>query len=236
MKTLLTTILIFVSFYSTANNMIDSLKSQLAEKDTASVLIFIQENPEVLNTTDENGSSGFMIIAYSGLETVLNKAIALKRSFTFYEAIAAGKSDLVNEYLLSDDIVNKYSPDGFSPLALAAFFNHTEMAILLIENGGDPNLKATNPSKVNALHAAVAKENLALCEVLLNHGVDVNATQMQDVTPLHSAAHRGNLELVKMLVTNGADISLKMQNGDTAMSIAERDGHAEVLKYLKGVE
>ncbi|MFC3972618.1 ankyrin repeat domain-containing protein [Maribacter confluentis] len=51
---------------------------------------------------------------------------------------------------------------------------------------------AKNPSKVNALHSAIAKENHELCKLLIEYGVDVNTVQMQNVTALHSAVHRGN--------------------------------------------
>jgi ankyrin repeat protein len=42
---------------------------------------------------------------------------------------------------------NQYSNDGFTPLSLSAFFNQTEIEKLLLENGADPNLHATNLPK-----------------------------------------------------------------------------------------
>ncbi len=213
--------------------MIDSLKSELSKKDSAHLIALLASHPEVLEETDENGSSGFMLIAYSGLESVFNKAIDLKQSFSFHEAIVAGKESTFQELLKANNsLANSHSKDGFTPLSLAAFFDQTSIAIMLLENGADPNLQATNPSKVNALHSAVAKENYELCEKLIAFGVDVNATQMSNVTALHSATHRGNLEIVQLLVEHGAEIEIKMENGDTAVSIAERDNHQEVLKFL----
>ena len=130
-------------------------------------------------------------------------------------------------------LINQHATDGFTPVSLAVFFDRSEMAKWLLDQGADPNLQATNPSKVNALHAAVAKNNTELCKLLIAKGADVNALQMQRITPLHSAAHRGNLEMVTLLVKHGADIHLKMANGDTALSIAKRDGHKEVAAYLE---
>ncbi|UZR98152.1 ankyrin repeat domain-containing protein [Chondrinema litorale] len=229
------TICILVSFTLKASDMIDSIKSVLKQKDISKTIALIQAKPEILETSDKNGSSGFMLIAYSGLQSALEEAISLKKAFTFHEAIVSGQIAIVGEYLNNKDkaFVNLYSSDGFTPLSLAAFFDQTEIAILLLENGADPNLQATNPSKVNALHSAVAKENLDLCKKLIDFGVNVNAVQMQNVTALHSASHRGNLELVKLLVENGADTELKMENGDSALSIAERENKTEVAEYLK---
>jgi ankyrin repeat protein len=219
-----------------ANDMIDTLKTHIKSKEADKIVALITEHPEVLDKQDENGSSGLLIIAYSGVDTAFSKAKELKKSFTFHEAIVCGKEDSVVDFLAKDkSYANRYSIDGFTPLSLAAFFNQTGIAKLLLENGADPNLQATNPSKVNALHSAVAKENYELCKLLIEYGVNVNATQMQNVTALHSAAHRGNLKVVKLLIESGADINLKMDNGDTAISIAERDGHQEVKVYLENL-
>jgi hypothetical protein len=231
--------LIFILIISTivkASNMTDSLKTLIKNKETDKIIALITEHPKVLDDLDNNGSSGFLIIAYSGLETAFKQAKESKKSFTFHEAIVCGKIDLLKDYLSRDSsYANKYSNDGFSPLSLSAFFNHTEIAKLLLAFGANPNMQANNPSKVNALHSAVAKENYALCKILIEKGVDVNARQIQNVTALHSAAHRGNLKLVQLLVENGAEINLKMDNGDTAISIAEKDGHKEVKAYLESI-
>lgn len=216
-----------------ANDMIDSLKAYIKSKESNKIIAYIKKNPEILEQIDANGSTGLLIIAYSGLDNAFTKAKELKKHFNFHEAIVCGKLDLVKQNILQNkNLTNTYSVDGFTPLSLAAFFNETTIAKLLLEHGANPNLQAINPSKVNALHSAVAKENYDLCLLLIKNGVNVNATQIQNVTALHSAAHRGNLKIVKLLVENGAEINLKMDNGDTATSIAEKDKHKEVLDYL----
>ena len=213
--------------------MIDSLKAYIKNKESDKIIVCIQRNPEILEQIDANGSSGLLVIAYSGLDKAFTKAKELKKHFNFHEAIVCGKFNLVKQNLLQNkNLTNTYSVDGFTPLSLAAFFNETLIAKLLLENGANPNLQATNPSKVNALHSAVAKENYDLCLLLIKKGVNVNATQMQNVTALHSASHRGNLKIVQLLVENGAKIHLKMDNDDTAISIAEKDKHREVFDYL----
>lgn len=214
--------------------MIDSLKNLLHNKETEKLLEMLSANPEVLDAKDANETSGFLLVAYSGNQPVFQKAKAVRKNFSFQEAVIAGRIDLVNERLLNNPtLANQYSTDGFTPLALAAFFNETEIARLLIRHGANPGLSATNQSRVNALHSAVAKENLELCELFLLNGADVNAPQMQNVTALHSASHKGNLQIVKLLVENGANIESKMDNGDTALAIAERDGHHPVASFLK---
>lgn len=215
--------------------MIDSLQTLILNKDTTNIAKLIEENPNVLEMRDKNRSSGFMLLAYSGLSTVFEKAIEMKSTFSFHEAIVAGKMPLLKDYSISEirSLSNKHSDDGFSPLSLAVFFDQSAIAIFLLENGADPNLHATNPSKVNALHSAVAKENYELCLKLIEAGANVNAVQQQNVTALHAAVHRGNFAIVKLLAENGANLASKMDNGDTPISIARRDKHFDVLAYLE---
>jgi ankyrin repeat protein len=144
--------------------------------------------------------------------------------------------DEAKAFISADEtIVNQYSKDGFTPVSLAAFFDQTEIAKVLLEQGANPELQATNPSKVNALHSAVAKGNYELCELLVATGMDLNLGQTQNVTALHSAAHRGNLKMVQLLVENGADIHAKMENGSTPLDLAKKDGHQDVVIYLGGL-
>ncbi len=215
--------------------MIPLLKTALQNREEEKVISFLTDNPQSLGMEDENGSSGLMLIAYSGLEKAFKHAISLKKDFSFHEAIVCGRI----EELSTDDstaMVNTHSKDGFSPLSLAAFFNRNAIAALLLAKGADPDLAAINPTKVTALHSAVAKENYELCAQLIAKGADVNAVQIQQVTPLHSAVHRGNLELAKLLIENGANGSLQMDNGDTPLAIAKREGHTSLEEFLLAVQ
>jgi uncharacterized protein len=216
--------------------MINQLKVYIKNRESENVTSLVTSNPDVLDQTDENGVSGFLNLAYSGMNEAFDKAIASKQSFTFHEAIVGGKTEQVKMQIVTDkSLVNQYSPDGFTPIALAAFFDQQEIAIALLEGGADPSVHANNPVKVNALHAAVAKGNYTLCKLFLEYGTPVNAPQTQNVTPLHAAAHRGNLKLVKLLAEHGADPKMAMDNGDTPIDIARRDNHHEVVNFLEKV-
>lgn len=214
--------------------MIEALKSLIQNQNVDSCYQMLSDNPEVLDIKDENGATGFMLVAYSGDARLLELAVALKNELDFYEAIIVGDIELVKEYVEKNKemLINSFSGDGFTPIALAAYFNQSEMVRFLFEMGADPNTKASNPSRVNALHAAVARENLALCGFLLDNGAMVDATQISGVTPLHSAVHRGNVELTKLILSYNPNVYLKMDNGQDALAIAsnlENDTIKQIL-------
>lgn len=222
-----------VAFAQNHLKMINQLKTILQNPDSNVVLAFVAQNPHVLEEQEE-GKTGLMFIAYNRNKDIRLAAAKYKGELNFFEAIAIGnKAEVEKQLTREPDLVNRFSPDGFTPIGLACFFEEEEIATLLLGSGANPNTNANNASKVNALHAAVAKNNYRLCQILIDAGVDVNVAQMENVTPLHSAAHRGNLKIVKLLIEHGANINMKMNNGDTAFLIASRDQHSEVAAYLR---
>lgn len=215
---------------------LSQLQELLLSKEQARLEDLIVQHPAVLDATNEQGQSGFMLIAYSFQSNLLQKAQALKKAFTLYEAVVAGRLAEVQQIITAQpSLINEYSPDGFTAISLAAYLGQKEVVDYLLQHNADPNKKANNGSKVNALHAALAYNDTGICELLLKHGANVNMPQSQGIMPLHSAAHRGNLEMVKLLVRHQAAIQAKTQDGKTALDFAEKDEHQEVVAYLQSL-
>jgi len=212
---------------------ITELTELLKTRDTNKITTFIKANPSVLSTKTERGITGLLMVAYYQLPEVLEKILPLKKDLTIHEAASCGAFELVKQFLEKDpSLLNSIAPDGFPLLSLACYFGKEKIATYLIEQGADIGLVATNGSKIQALHAAVAKNDYNICALLVAQGADVNAPQVQGVRPLHSAVHKGNLSIVELLVQKGADIHAAMDNGDTPKSIAKRENQKEVLAYL----
>jgi len=212
---------------------IELLGQLLKAREEQAILQLVKAYPSVLSQKNEQGIAGLMLIAYYKLPNVLQEVLPLKEDLTFHEAVACGDLEGVKDFLAQEPtLLNQASPDGFPPLCLACYFGQRANASYLLEAGADINAVATNGSNIQALHAAVAKNDVQICEWLLEKGAAVNATQTQGVTALHSAVHRGNMTMIKLLVQHGADKQAKMDNGDTPISIAEREGQKEILTYL----
>jgi hypothetical protein len=66
-----------------------------------------------------------------------------------------------------------WTPDGFTPLHIAAFAHNVEAARSLLEAGADPNVYATASfARVTPLGTCAFAGAEAIAELLLEHGAD----------------------------------------------------------------
>lgn len=142
-----------------------------------------------------------------------------------YDAIIIGDRDQVTKALAAGWDANALSPDGFTPLGLAAFFNRPEIFDLLLPLTGDVNAPAQNPQQVAALHAATAMRSVPMVEKLLRAGARPDQPQAGGITPLHVAAHHGDGAIAALLVLFGADPRLRNAKGEDAIAQARAGGH-----------
>ena len=161
-------------------------------------------------------------------------AEAPPESLTVHEAAAMGLRPRLEQLLAADPaLVNAWSPDGFQPLGLAAFFGQRQAVELLLARGGEVNTHARHQFHVAALHAALAGPDHEIARLLVAAGADVNARQQGGVTPLHEAAQNGELELIRLLIEHGADAAAADDQGRTAVDFASAQGHTSVVEFLQ---
>ena len=162
------------------------------------------------------------------------EALAADAALTIWEAAALGRDDQVAQLLRdTPSAIDEWTPDGWTPLMLAAFFGPASTVRLLTEAGADIGAAARNPMKVQPLHAAVGARNRESVELLLDQRADPNARQQVGYTPLMGAASAGREDIVLLLLSRGADKSLVSADGKTAADIAREHGHAELAQRLQ---
>jgi len=93
------------------------------------------------------------------------------------------------------------------------------------------------PQGVNArggyyLHAALAKGNLDMARLLLEHGVDVTASDNGPLLPLHWESRRGHGDAVELLLKYHTDIDIQDENGQTSLTFASQYGQPDVVHVL----
>jgi len=148
------------------------------------------------------------------------------------EAAAIGDVVQVRDRLASGVGVDSRTPDGFTPLHLAAFFGAPTVVAELIGAGADLDAVAENAMRVQPLHAATAGRHGDCAALLIDAGADVNGAQRDGYTPLHSAAANGDAALVDRLLAAGAAGEARNDDGQTAADLASAAGHQEVAARL----
>jgi uncharacterized protein len=209
----------------------------IAAGDLDRVRELIAEDAALPGARDAEGLSAVTQARYHGQDDIVDTLLAAGPELDVFEAAAVGRLERVRE-LLEDDpaLVTALSPDGFTPLHLAAFFGHPKTARLLVERGADTNAVARNPMRVRPLHSAAAAQQLEIAELLVDHGADVNATQERGFTPLHAAAQNGDIGLARLLLGRGADREQATEDGRRAADFAAAAGHGEIRALLGNEE
>lgn len=138
--------------------------------------------------------------------------------------------------MLEDDatLANTYSPDGWTPLHLAAHFGHTNMARWLLDAGADVHARSRNDLANQPLHAAAAgKAPVELLVMLLDAGAEVNAREHGGFTPIQQCAENGDLAAARLLLERGADAQARADDGQTALALALAGGHEDIAHLLR---
>jgi len=151
-----------------------------------------------------------------------------------FEAATVGRADRLHELVHDDQsLITAWSPDGFTPLHLGAFFAQEAVVASLLARAADVNAVSRNDMRVMPLHSAAAGANHAICAALIAAGADVDAKQHRGYTPLHAAAMNGDRALIDLLTASDADTSLRTDEGKSAADIARESGHAALAEILK---
>lgn len=213
---------------------VKAFQAMVKEGDLEGVRAALANAPELLAQTNDSGQSAFLIAKYYRQQQVADYLLSLGAKLDFFENCAAGRTEAVLEAIDSDpELLKKHSSDGWTPLHLAAFFGNAQLAKGLLNRGADPEARSTNAMRNTALHAAAAGANLESMEVLLTHGVDVNAKQHGGWTALHAAAQTGNYNMAELLIAHGAHRFAQAENNQTPLDLALLHARADLVPLLE---
>lgn len=215
---------------SRASEVIQAVKSG----DAARVRELLAIDPSLANARTATGESAALMAAYYKRSAIAQLLIDNGAQLSLFEAAALGCADAVRNWIETDEeLLNACSPDGFTALALAAYFGHAEVVLYLVTKGAEVNAVANNAMRVMPLHSAVAGGHVRIARVLIAEGADVNAPQHMDWRPLHAAARNGDMEMVAMLLEHGADAKQGSAEGITPIELARKHGHEGVVRVLE---
>jgi RNA polymerase sigma factor (sigma-70 family) len=222
-----------------ATTVVDLLKAARAG-DIASVKTLLKADPRLLVARDPMGNTALIIAVNSGHEALADLLYDAGVEPGLHEAAAIGDTARVRAALeRHPEQLDTYSPEGFTPLALAAHFGHLEVMRLLLDRGADANRVATHRLAVTPLHAALFGRQLEAALLLIERGADValarggSGWKRAGWTPLHYAAGMGFSMLVQPLLDRGADPSRPDEEGKTPLDVAIDANHSDIADVLR---
>ena len=175
-------------------------------------------SPALASSKAKNGVSAILLALYYGHQDIAQAIAAKKGGLDIFEASVPGKLERLKNLIEQDRaLVETYSPDGFTPVALATYLGQKSVTEYLIEKGANVNAIAKNATGFTALTGAVANNHVEISKILVKRGANVNHRYEGGVSPLMEACLNGNLELVNFLLENGADPSAKTKDEKTPL-------------------
>ena len=171
--------------------------------DLAAVTALLSADPSVVNQEED----GFTPLHY---------------------AAASGHNRAVVVFLLSHGAqVNATGRDGTTPLHLAAGAGDWETVAALLAAQADATAADTGSTQFQqcigspgalAMHYAAVAGTPAVVELLLAHGVGIDAGTVNRVTALHVAALSGNADVAASLLAHGASVISQIRSESRSLT------------------
>ena len=203
--------------------------------DAGKVREMLASDHSLVNAKTERGFSPVTVVAYYRQADILDVILSHRPTMTVHDAALSGDLKHVRELVgknpkLANDVS---SPDGFPPLALAAYAGRAEVVTYLLSKGADLHFAAPGVG-FNALTGAVSESRAEVVKILVKAGANVNYLyESGEAAVLVTAAANGNPEIVKTLLDAGADPNIRTKAGKTPLAMAVEKGKPEIAEMLR---
>jgi uncharacterized protein len=175
-----------------------------------------------------------VLVRYRGIGGVIRREEVMKTDRAMTQATEAGDVALVAELIaLSPDLINRFSPLGWTPLHVAAHAGQGPLVEFLLTHGAAADAPAKNDLRSTPLLRAVMAGHTEIVVLLLAHGANVNIANSAGATPLHKAAIHGDRHLVRLLLDHGGRTDARNSGGQTPLNHAQHHGDAEIIAMLR---
>jgi uncharacterized protein len=213
---------------------LNAFQESVKNGDLAAVRAALAEDPSLLNQKNDAGQTAYLLACYYRKPEVAEYLLGLNPEMDVFTACIAGRtSDVTNRIAEDPALLEAHSGDGWTPLHLAAFFGHKELAEALLKQGAQVDARSTNAMVNTPLHAATAGRQVELMKLLLEHGANPDATQEGGWTALHAAAQNGDRAMIEVLLANQASVNVRAANNQSPLDLAMLKGHHEVAALLE---
>jgi len=170
-----------------------SIFELIDQGDADGVRALVAADPGALEARDDLGLSPLVNAAYRGRGPVFEALLAAAPPRDPWDRLVAGESTGL-------PTPDAWSPDGFTPLHIAAFAHNAAAARVLLDEGADPDVLArASFARVTPLGTAAFSGAVDVARVLLEHGADPSIAEVAGGMPLDVARANGHDDLVALL-------------------------------------
>ncbi len=208
--------------------------------DAAKVKQLLEQDPRLVAARDPLGNTALILAVNAGHNEIAELLLAAGVHPDIYEAASIGRTKLVAQFLKQDpSLLDSYSPEGCTALALAAHFGQIETLKFLITRGGNVDAVSKHTMNVTPLHAALFGRRIEAAKVLLAAGANVTPKRggtgwpRAGWTALHYTAAFGFADLAQALLDRGADLGASDEHGNTPLQIAIDEGQHDLAELLR---
>ena len=160
--------------------------------DARGTRALLADDPSLASARDDRGLSALMRASYRG-GAVYEAVREAEPKLDPWDRILVGESDGL-------PAVDAWSPDGFTPLHIAAFAQNAAAAQALVDAGADVNAFATASfARVTPLGTCAFVGATEVARVVLRAGANPALTEVEGATPLAAAMENGHRDLVALL-------------------------------------
>jgi cytohesin len=155
---------------------------------------------------------------------------AKARATSLHYAALCGIHDVAAFLIVehSQDVNARGFGNKETPLHVASWHGHADVAQLLLEHGADVEARDDGDESTPLLLAS-GGGHVEVARVLLEHGADMEARDDCDWNPLALASFFGHVEIARVLLEHGADVKAKVIYTDTPLHLARGE---EVTRLL----
>ncbi|MBI3654332.1 MAG: sigma-70 family RNA polymerase sigma factor [Acidobacteria bacterium] len=221
-----------------ANRLMEILQAARSG-DAERVKGLLEQDPRLRNAKDPLGNTALILAVNSGHHEIAELLLLSGLQPDIYEAAAIGKTERVAELIKQDrTLLDSFSPEGFTPFALASHFGHLATVEFLFASGANINAVSKNELQVTPLHAALFEGKIEIAKWLIENGAAVNRKRggngwsRAGWTALHYAARYGFSEIAILLIEHGADLNAKDAEDKTPLDVALQENQNAVAEIL----